>query len=57
MKSGRLKPVDRWNGTQRKVECGRISRLTGEATLAFAKQKFGIDLCCHLRGKLALQHQ
>ena len=57
MESGRLKSIDCGNGTQRKVECGWFSRLAGDATLAFAKQQFGIDLRRHLGGKLALQHQ
>src|SRR5271166_520217 len=57
VKSGWLKPIDCRNSTQREVECGGLSQLAGDATLAFVKQQLGIDLCCRLGNKLALQCQ
>ena len=38
MKSGGLKAIDRGNGAQREIECGRQSGLIGDAAFAFAKQ-------------------
>ena len=57
MKSARLNPVNRGNGTQCQVECGEISQITGDAALAFTEQEFGVDLRSNLRGDLLLKHQ